>query len=250
METKDRVKAYCKATGIHIRIFEQTIGVSNGYVNSISKGLGQDKIISIIENFPNLSIEWLLTGRGEMLKSKCPPCNFSDEIITDFNDKDTEIITHKQVNQIHHSRVIEKIYDNDAVALYDIEAAANLNTILINRDENILGHIVIPNVPKCDGAIYVRGDSMSPILKSGDIIAFKFVPNELSSIYYGEMYLLSIDLDGDDYLTVKYITRSERGDEWIKLVSHNTYYEPKDVPVSAIRSLALVKFSISMHTMA
>ena len=250
MTTKDRVKAYCKAMGIPVKVFEQTIGVSNGYVNSISKGLGSDKLIPIIEKYPNLSIEWLLTGRGEMLKTNRTTSDFSDNITPNSNDKDTKFIAHKQVNKIHFPKSSEKIYEHETVALYDIEAAANLHSILSNRDENIIGQIIIPNIPKCDGAIYVHGDSMSPLLKSGDIIAFKFVPNELSSIYYGEMYLVSVELNGDEHLTVKYIKRSEKGDNWVKLVSHNANHDPKDVPVSAICFLALVKFSISMHTMS
>lgn len=250
MTTKDRVKAYCKAMGIPVKVFEQTIGVSNGYVNSISKGLGSDKLIPIIEKYPNLSIEWLLTGRGEMLKTNRTSSDFSDHITPNSNDKDTNFIAHKQVNKIHFPKSSEKIYEHETVALYDIEAAANLHSILSNRDENIIGQIVIPNIPKCDGAIYVHGDSMFPLLKSGDIIAFKFVPNELSSIYYGEMYLVSVELNGDEHLTVKYLKRSEKGDDWVKLVSHNINHDPKDVPVSAIRFLALVKFSISMHTMS
>ncbi len=249
MTTKDRVKAYCKAIGMPVKIFEQTIGVSNGYVNSISKGLGSDKLIPIIEKFPNLSIEWLLTGRGEMLKSKCPPCNTPGEISSVPNDKDTEFFAHDQINHVYFPKSVEQLSPLETIALYDIEAAANLKSLYDNRHENIIGQIAIPDIPKCDGAVYVRGDSMYPRLKSGDIIVFKFVPNELSSIFYGEMYLISMDLDGDDYLTIKYIKRSERGDKWVKLVSHNPEHDPKDIPLSAIRALALVKVSISMNTM-
>ena len=53
-----------------VSAFEKSIGVANGYVNSISKSIGIDKVSLILEKYPNINIEWLLTGRGEMLKTK------------------------------------------------------------------------------------------------------------------------------------------------------------------------------------
>lgn len=70
MNTKERLKSYCKSVGLTVKEFEVSIGASNGYVNSISKGIGEDKLSIIIEKFPNLSIEWLLTGKGKMLKEE------------------------------------------------------------------------------------------------------------------------------------------------------------------------------------
>lgn len=52
---------------IKIKDFETSIEASNGYVNSISKGIGEDKLSLIIEKYSNLSIGWLLTGKGQML---------------------------------------------------------------------------------------------------------------------------------------------------------------------------------------
>ena len=80
-----------------------------------------------------------------------------------------------------------------------------------------MGRIQIPSIPVCDGALYISGDSMYPILKSGDIVGFKEM-NSFSNVIYGEMYLVSFDIDGDEYLAVKYVNRSEQ-EGCIKLVS-------------------------------
>ena len=71
--------------------------------------------------------------------------------------------------------------DDRSVTLYDISAAANLKTLLADRPQYALGRIVIPNIPVCDGAVYVSGDSMYPILKSGDIVGFKSATSPTSS---------------------------------------------------------------------
>ena len=68
MNVKDRIKKFIDHERLSISAFEKTIEVSNGYVNSISKNIGIDKLNVIVEKYPQLSLEWLITGKGEMLK--------------------------------------------------------------------------------------------------------------------------------------------------------------------------------------
>ena len=64
---KDRLVEYLDYKGINKNRFSKTIGVSPAYVNSIRKSIQPDKIKSIAVSFPDLNIEWLLTGEGEMV---------------------------------------------------------------------------------------------------------------------------------------------------------------------------------------
>ena len=70
MNTKERLKKFCSQENITVKAFEASINVSNGYVNSISKGIGREKLALIVEKYPNLSIEWLLTGNGSMMRQQ------------------------------------------------------------------------------------------------------------------------------------------------------------------------------------
>lgn len=79
-----------------VSAFEKSIGVANGYVNSISKSIGIDKISLILEKYPNLNIEWLLTGRGEMLKTKHTPEAFIPENEPSSSNKDNKNEVTKQ----------------------------------------------------------------------------------------------------------------------------------------------------------
>lgn len=151
------------------------------------------------------------------------------------------------VQILNESKAVEKVIEEQGVPLYDVSAAANLRTLFDNKNQNILGKISIPDMPKCDGAVYVTGDSMYPLLKSGDIIVYKEV-RDFSSVIFGEMYLVSFEIDGDEYLTVKYVNSTDQ-DGYIKLVSYNTHHDPKDVPLNSVRAMALVKLSIRKNTM-
>jgi hypothetical protein len=68
MSVKERIKHFIKTKNITISEFEKSIDSSNGYINSISKSIGLDKIEKILEKYTNLNIEWVLTGIGDMLK--------------------------------------------------------------------------------------------------------------------------------------------------------------------------------------
>ena len=88
---------------------------------------------------------------------------------------------------------------------------------------------------------------MYPLLKSGDIVLYKQL-HDLEDIFWGDMYLLSIDIDGEEYVTIKYIQRSER-EGYVRLVSQNQHHAEKEVQMSRIRAIALVKASIRMNSM-
>lgn len=68
MSVKNRIKEFCKYSKMPVTEFEKSLLVANGYVNSISKSIGIDKIELLLEIYPNLNIEWLLAGKGSMLK--------------------------------------------------------------------------------------------------------------------------------------------------------------------------------------
>jgi hypothetical protein len=88
---------------------------------------------------------------------------------------------------------------------------------------------------------------MYPLLKSGDIVLYKQLQS-LDDVFWGDMYLLSIDINGEEYITVKYLQKSEF-EGCVKLVSQNQRHADKDIPADKIRALALVKASIRMNSM-
>ncbi len=208
MSVKERIIEFIYSKGMSIKRFEERCNLSNGYISSMRKGFGAEKLENVLNEFPELNREWLLFGEGEMIKSE-------------------------NVLKIHNPPYLEAINGNVVVPLYDIEAAANLAKIMTKENENIIGYISIPNMPAVDGAIEVRGDSMYPIIKSGDIVVFKWVSSP-EYINFGEMYLVSYIWDNDVHVTVKYVNRSPIP-EHIRLVSYNSHYEPLDVPVSSIQ---------------
>lgn len=66
---KERLKTFISSINLTNAAFEKSLGLSNGYINSMRKGLGYDKLEQISNMYTDLNMGWLLTGEGEMLKS-------------------------------------------------------------------------------------------------------------------------------------------------------------------------------------
>ena len=219
MTTKDRIRAYCEYKGISIRQFEIQSNLSNGYVSSMRKGLGIEKLENVLNAFPDLSRDWLLYEEGEMIKGKVR----TFELKTDGE------------------RALRR------VPVFELAATAGFSNLYKDYSSAAVDYITIPNLPPVDGAIYARGDSMSPLIESGDIIIYKKVDLCPDNILWGNIYIVSYSVDGDDYTVLKYLRHSSR-EGYIRLESFNSRYDPQDIPASSITALALVKASITFHT--
>jgi phage repressor protein C with HTH and peptisase S24 domain len=224
----DRVGQYIELKRISYYAFENSLGASRGSISKAvkeGKSIGSNVLEKILSVYKDLNPVWLLTGQGTMLVDD------ADDGVKTFRLKTDTTVESQQI------------------PLYDIEAVAGLVPLFGDaQSQRPIDHISIPNLPKCDGAVYVTGDSMYPLLKSGDIILYKQVNDFANGIFWGELYLLSVEMAGEEYVTVKYIHKSDTAG-FIKLVSQNKYYQEKEVEIDKIRALAMVKASVRMNSM-
>lgn len=74
-DTLKRIKQFIDHKGLNIRSFEIAVGFSNGAFASQLKNqktIGVDKLENILNTFPEIDANWLLTGKGSMLLEKQP----------------------------------------------------------------------------------------------------------------------------------------------------------------------------------
>ena len=64
MEIKERFDSFIRYKGLSRRKFQNAIGVSNSYIQNISKGISNDVLNRISIQYPELNTNWLLTGIG------------------------------------------------------------------------------------------------------------------------------------------------------------------------------------------
>lgn len=170
MSVKQRLVAFIKYNKISQRQFETNVGLSNGFVNNISKGIGADKLQKILSVYPKLNQKWLITGEGDMLNSEQSPSlsPITDKVIAD-NDGNNQSPPH-----------VIKYYPNVNGSMGGVQ-------FLDDPDETVC-YITIPGYSDCKFAINAYGDSMYPLIKSGQII---LMSEWLESfIDWGRIYLV------------------------------------------------------------
>jgi transcriptional regulator with XRE-family HTH domain len=75
MDIKDRIIEFLKAENISSASFAQQIGVQPSGISHIFSGRNKpslDFIVKMLGRYPSLSTEWLLFGKGKMLKESIP----------------------------------------------------------------------------------------------------------------------------------------------------------------------------------
>ena len=93
---KQRLVQFIKMMHLTQKAFEERCGMGNGYVNSIRKGIGPEKMQDIIRAFPELNREWLLFGEGNPLKNNTSSIISGDITIGDVSNSNISNVGHRQ----------------------------------------------------------------------------------------------------------------------------------------------------------
>ena len=221
-----RVKEMRKALGMKQDELSSILGIGKSALSMIETGRAalSERNKNILIQELNLNPQWIESGEGEIFNSPL-------ETFVPF------------------IRRTDRTLPMQSVPLYNIEGTAGLVPLFTGQTPvRPVDYIHIPNLPKCDGAIYIVGDSMYPLLKSGDIVFYKQVHDIMHSIIWGEMYLISFDIDGDEYVSVKYLQKSDIPDH-IVLVSYNEHHKPMEIHINRIRALAFIKASLRLNSL-
>ncbi len=124
MSVQERLELYIKSKGLGNYQFEMKVGLSQGYVKGVRNCLHPEKIKRIANVFPDLNIEWMIIGRGEMIVNK-PNKLYENEIYRLLKEKEQiqEGIISKLQNELRETnskrtalekenkRLVKNLYD-------------------------------------------------------------------------------------------------------------------------------------------
>ena len=178
--------------------FARMIGVSPQAVNTwISRNTFDIDII--YAKCVNVSPDWLLTGRGPMLKTKGSNQSYSvaEDAIPDPKDKKNKAIYPKKQEK---NSITEALLSEPSVSYtpskgapyYDVDFLGGFD--LTFNDQTITPEYNIDFKPfNKPGVTWVNitGHSMEPKINHGDIIALKEC--RLEDVQYGEIYAVVLD---------------------------------------------------------
>lgn|SRR5574344_407099 len=206
MNAVDRLFNYLEYKGIKTYTFEMAVGFSNGYLHNMklkNSELKEGSLSRIIEYCPDLSPLWLVTGNGTMMRG---------------------------------------MIDGDSVGRVPYYMLDFINGPDTYNNNNVCGYIEMPQFSTADMLVNVSGDSMRPIICSGDIVALKKIEG-IDGILYGETYSVITD----SYHAIRRIKKGS-GTGKLLLVPENKEFESQDVDIEKItciyRVLGIIKLTL------
>lgn len=209
---KERTLAFIKFKGITMKEFEAKCNLSTGYVTSMRKGYGPEKLSNVLSAYPELNRDWLLYDEGEMLNTTSASAP----------EPSSDASRHTQVPLVPIAAQGGSLSEfADSAKAYDCEK-------------------VISPIKDVDMAICVSGDSMAPEYPSGCQILVKKI-NERAFIDWGRVYVL----DTVNGAVIKKVLPSDSPDK-VLCVSINPEYPPFEVHLEHINAFYRVMMMMSL----
>lgn len=156
-----RIEDIIKNEGITIGTMEKKIGASKGVLSrAIAKGTDiQSKWIeSVVENYPQYSANWLLTGNGNMLVNEDRQVQLKGKAV-----KATDLYVEvPYISKRATASFVESLYNNDP--------ECETYPVIPQKGENINSN---------DFCVFeVYGDSMTPTINQGALVLAKQIKEE------------------------------------------------------------------------
>lgn len=204
--------AFAKAIGVTPTVIANVVGARQGKPSF-------DVISKICAN-ANISAEWLLTGKGPMLKTAAQEQHTTTQQSTPM----INIQTAKHVDNMQKG-----------IPLIPFSAMAGALKGEVSVLEYECEHYVVPAFRNADFLIPVSGDSMIPTYRSGDIVACQRIPMSSLFFQWNRPYVL----DTEQGAIIKRI-KPGSDKQHIRIISDNPDYDPFELPLTAIYSVGLV----------
>ena len=209
MTIKEKIQKYIDYKGISVYRLEAEAGLSKGYWGK-TKSISADIAMKISRVYGDMSTEWLLRDKGEMIKNA---------------EREQKTI------EISESAISET--KRKGALIYDIDATCGLSGRDIEfTDEKVIGSIDAPEINPDSKIIFATGDS---------IVIRKI--ESWDYFNYGQVYLIITN----EYRLIKRVRRHPKdADNLILLRSENPDYDDIDLPKREIIHLFIVENILSI----
>lgn len=130
---------------------------------------------------------------------------------------------------------------SDGIPVYDIDVTAGCTPLEAQlTSDRITGYVSLPRLSPDTLIVRVSGDSMTPDIIDGGMIALRPVVNT-ETIFWGQIYVVVTD----DFRLVKYVRRHPSNREKVILHSANPNYDDMEVDRADIRAMFRVEAIIN-----
>lgn len=252
MENKDivmRIKLLIEHENVSPSKFAKMINFNQ---SNLSKVLNGDRnvptnLIKAICESLQVPYSWLVNGEGSMFltgditqSGNANSANNSGTINNDnrryYQGCDREDMQNQEISNLgDRVSVLENtptISYTHGKPYYNVDFLGGFDIILNDQTINPEYLVDFKKYEDADCWCNISGHSMEPLISNGDIIAIKQLNDWKEFLLYGEVY----GIITKDMRTIKVVTKSPKGDDYLHLVPVNKSeeYQPQDIPVKLI----------------
>lgn len=252
MENKDivmRIKLLIEHENVSPSKFAKMINFNQ---SNLSKVLNGDRnvptnLIKAICESLQVPYSWLVNGEGSMFltgditqSGNANSANNSGTINNDnrryYQGCDREDMQNQEISNLgDRVSVLENtptISYTHGKPYYNVDFLGGFDIILNDQTINPEYLVDFKKYEDADCWCNISGHSMEPLISNGDIIAIKQLNDWREFLLYGEVY----GIITKDMRTIKVVTKSPKGDDYLHLVPVNKSeeYQPQDIPVKLI----------------
>lgn len=224
-DVKNRIYKFTEAKNISVRDFERSIGASNGYVSSIRRSIGSEKLSDILTTYPDLNRDWLLYGEGSMLLSDNPKS-------TAIPINAPEVV---YLPVVPHSARAGTLGEYEQLFADDY---SRRQPVIVTRQMH--GRYI---------CFQIEGDSMEPTLRHGDVVMARHIDRDLykDSKLHLRSWSVWIIVTRTDGILIKEIADHDVKGGVLTLHSLNPLYEDLTVHLSDVIDIYNVIEIVSRH---
>ncbi len=228
---QERLNQFINYLGINVSQFEQNIGVGNAFVANTNERMKNSSKKLISSRYPELNMDWLIMGSGEML-------NENKNIINSYGANSANAIG-GNATVVNHRGTSKR----NRIPFYDdIDTIGKTNATISNLDYSNPSEYIDTGDWFNDATSAIRhyGDSMIEY-PSGSILALKRV-HDINLLIWGRNYCI----ETTEFRITKRLQYG--GEKYILAYSSNmeTYpdgtliHSPIKIPKSSVRHIDLV----------
>lgn len=130
--------------------------------------------------------------------------------------------------KIKYPELFPEVRKDVGIPFFNVDFCLGYDAVFNDYVEQPAEYVKHPLNGHADCWVVTRGNSMAPLISSGDLIAIREVQAE--SVLFGDVYAIVLD----EYRTVKRIRRGSKPTKWRLVPENKTDFDEQEVDISSV----------------